>query len=146
PYANQIAEWSAIYKDIWTTLEDYTEGAYYKKARLPDGAAPTSFDHPLNLEYLQVVCASTLNLHTGKAGTHGPLLGNLRKEPVARVLEKALTHEPVSMNHLYFHGELPPLRTIAEQVGRADGQEIYFSASDMRLRWLDVALQNRRRF
>jgi hypothetical protein len=71
----------------------------------------------------------------------------LRKDGLERVLEKTLKRGPVSDDEVCFTtSTLPGVQQLAEDVGVKDGTKVYFSASEMRQCWLDLALVEYRRY
>ena len=147
PYADEIADLSVFWKDKWRNIADYTEGAYVLRAINGEESERLPWQFPVSEERIPVVCRSNLDVYSGAAGNYESYHGNLRQDGVEQVLEKALKRGPVSDDDIYFTAiTLPAVHQLAEEVGVKDGTKVYFSAAEMRLRWLDIALADYRRY
>ena len=145
PLSARIAELSVVYKEKWAHLDACTEAAYFERASKDNGEAEAEFRPAPSSEHIQLVCRDNFDLHTGSPNTYGTLHGNLTREPGRDVFRKAVAHEPVSGQNLYFSGtDFPPIGMLAGQVADRLGRKIYFFAPNMCLRWLDLALESGR--
>jgi hypothetical protein len=145
PYAGEIAASSIFWRDKWRSLADRTESAYVDRALHEITVEEDPWQWPASPDHVSVVCRPNLDVYSGIAGTYGRCHGNLREDGADAVLKRALEYGSVSADALYFATDaVPPVSELAAQVGATDGTRIYFTAAEMRLRWLDLALAGRR--
>jgi hypothetical protein len=146
-YADEIAALSVVWKDKWRNLSAYTEGAYVTRALTGHEIEGEPWQYPVSEERIPVVCRSDLDIYSGCAGNYESYHGNLRKDGAEQVLEKALKRGSVSDDEVYFTTSTQPaVQQLAEDVGDKDGTKLYFSAWEMRQRWLDLVLADYRRY
>jgi hypothetical protein len=146
PLAADLSATAAWGKEKWLDLETRTEAAYYVKAleKASDSDQKWMYTEPNSIA---LVCRSNLDLHSGKAGTYGPLHGNLSLEKAGQVFEKAVERGSIPSEALYFSTDnVPPVSKLAEWVGDPKGHKIYLEAPSIRWRWLDLALSAHRRY
>lgn len=144
--ADTIREMSLFYRDKWANLDACTEAAYYQKTLRGEGEEQ-DWSFPASDDYVNLVCRSNFDLHSGKAGIYGPRHGNLREDDMRQVFEKAVECGVVPDEALYFSTNLiPSVSELARQFGDPIGHKIYFLAPDMRRCWLDRALVSYRKY
>lgn len=147
PLVDVITSQTPFWREVWSNLAAYTEAAYVEKALSGDDAQAQDWQHFAPNDDISVVCRSNLDVYSGSAGNYECFHGNLRRGNPEEVLQKAVERGPVSLDDIYFTTRvLPSVRELAERVGDAEGRRIYFSASEMRFRWLDLALPEYRRY
>jgi hypothetical protein len=146
-YAEEIAELSVFWKEKWRNIASFTEGAYVDLALGSHDDSATTWQYPASSVDISIVCRSNLDVYSGTAGNYESFHGNLRNDGVERVFQKMLERVPVSADDLYFKTSvLPTVQELAAEVGIKQGTRIYFSAVEMRQRWLDIALADYRRY
>ncbi|MDF1514573.1 MAG: hypothetical protein P1S60_12260 [Anaerolineae bacterium] len=146
PYAEVIANLSHFWKDKWRTIEAYTEMAYVAQALDPQQMARQTWQYPVAAGIVPVVCRSNLDVYSGGAGNYERFHGNLRVDGVEMVFKRAVDRGPVPNDELFLGLQtVPTVAELAESVGKAHGTRIYFSAVEMRQRWLDLAFVDYRR-
>ena len=140
PYAETLQRASVFYKDKWGDLSKYTEAHYVQAALHPQNNDSTDWTGGIDESYINLVCKSNQDLHSGRPGMYGPCHGNLAKGDIGHVLRLALEAGPYSTEKLYFPDlKIPAMADLAREFGNPTGQRVYFIAPDMRLRWLDLA-------
>lgn len=140
PYAGMFAEESSWHKEAWRDLDKCTEAYYVDQALSNQGSEEVKWSY-FNPNATELVCRNNLDLHTGYAGTYGPLHGNLGRDDMQATFGKALKAGPLRFERLYFpEGDIPPVPELARRWGDPKGQRVYMSAVDVRLRWLDLEL------
>lgn len=145
PLASKVLDISLFHRDFWENLEGHTEAAYVAKALGKSGMEKEDWNPAVSR--LRLVCRPTLELRSGAAGLYGPLHGDLRQNDTSRLFWKAVKCGPFSDGQLYFSADVfPSVQTLAEEFGDPYAEKMYFSASDMRLRWLDLALPECRKY
>lgn len=132
--------------NYWTNPEEYTEAAYVKKA-LKNPEEFTKYNVSDKNEFV-LVCTHNFDIYLGKGSMYEKFVGNLKRDGVQEVLNRALNIELSSSNlSLYFNtNELPSPQELAQTVGNPEGQKLYFSeCPEMYRRWLDLALEKYRK-
>lgn len=147
PLVEKIVYLSPFHREQWEHLEMCTEAAYVNKA-LGNGEDDEShWVYPTMPDAVPLVCRRNLDVYSGMAGLYGSFHGNARADGIDHVLRAGLEEGPCSMDTLHFSiDRIPSVRSLAEQVGDPQGQNIYFKAPDIRQRWLDVALAAYRKY
>ncbi len=141
PVAATIAELSIFWKEMWRNLEAYTEGAYVVQASGDQGSGAQTWVYTPTADQISIVCRNNLDVYSGIPGNYERFHGNLREQGAEAVFHRAMERGPVSNDALYFGSDaLPSVQELAAEVGAAQGMRIYFSAVEMRQRWLDLAL------
>lgn len=148
PVAERIASCTSWPNDkaFWQpeSLIQHTEGAFVNRA-LAEADDATWLAAP-DPSVIRLVCRPTLDLHTGVAGAHGRLHGNLRDD-AAGVFERAIEQSSAVESSLYFKAQhLPPIKALAQKQGDSAGQKIHFNADSIAAYWLDHALADQRRY
>jgi len=131
-------------RDDWQSL---LEAAWYRKA-LASGVDRKEWTFPLPTDLVELVVRPDLSAYRGIAGIYGTSYGNLRSDPIATVLGRAMADgETTDSLPLYFSApSIPPPAEAAQKVGNPGGQKLYFHAADVYTRWLDLALEAYRRY
>jgi len=147
PYAEEIRQRSVVCKEQWASLSEHTEAAWYHKA-MASGVDRKEWTFPLPTGLVELVVRPDLSAYRGIAGIYGTSYGNLRSDPIATVLGRAMADgETTDSLPLYFSApSIPPPAEAAQKVGNPDGQKLYFHAADVYTRWLDLALEAYRRY
>jgi hypothetical protein len=87
-----------------------------------------------------LVCRPNLDVYRGDAGHYTKRYGNLRREGVDEVLNRALADGACSHEELWFTPEqLLPVQEVAARFGDAQGQRIHIGPDSIRHWWLDCA-------
>lgn len=134
PFAPEIQRRSLFYKEQWASLEQWTEGAWVRRAL--DGEWPTYPDDAD--ERVRLVCRQTFDIHFGRAGLHGERFGNLRADGVDTTMERALVARGRSLDELWFDPKrMPSVGELALRSGKAEGTGLHFDGDSMRYLWLD---------
>jgi hypothetical protein len=135
PIAGEIARWSTFYRQQWADIASWSEGAWVQRAVF--GQWP-ELKSDVDLGAL-LVLRPNLDLHFGRAGDYGERFGNLTRDGLDAVLERALSAMDWSMDEVWFHPEeLLPIADAA-RFGDPAGTGIHFSADSVRYLWLDRA-------
>jgi len=131
-------------RDDWQSL---LEAAWYRKA-LASGVDRKEWTFPLPTDLVELVVRPDLSAYRGIAGIYGTSYGNLRSDPIATVLGRAMADgETTDSLPLYFSApSIPPPAEAAQKVGNPGGQKLYFHAADVYTRWLDLTLEAYRRY
>jgi hypothetical protein len=146
-YADEIAELSIFWKEKWQNISAYTEGAYVNLVLNGQDINAQTKQYPASDSHITIVCRSNLDVYSGAAGNYVDFHGNLRRDDAQTVFERALARGPVSDDERYFTTNgLPTVKELAQKAGIKDGSRIYFSAVEMRQRWMDIALTDYRRY
>lgn len=146
-HSDGIAALSVFWKDKWRNLAAYTEGAYVTRALLGHEGEAEPWQYSPSNDYLPVVCRSNLDVYSGQAGSYENYHGNLRTDGSEMVFQRVLDRGAVFADEIYFTTPLlPSVQELAAHVGMQDGPKIYFSAAEMRHRWLDLAMVDHRRY
>jgi len=147
PYAEEIRQRSVVCKEQWASLSEHTEAAWYHKA-MASGVDRKEWTFPLPTGLVELVVRPDLSAYRGIAGIYGTSYGNLRSDPIATVLGRAMADgETTDSLPLYFSApSIPPPAEAAQKVGNPGGQKLYFHAADVYTRWLDLALEAYRRY
>lgn len=148
PVAERIAEctnWPNL-KAFWQAenLSEQTEAAYVRRANAEtDDATWLAAPDP---SMIQLVCRPNMDLHTGVAGAHGILHGNLR-EDADGVFARAIEQGNAIEGSLYFKAQLlPSIKSLAQKHGNVAGQKLHPNTDSMAACWLDLALADQRRY
>jgi hypothetical protein len=139
PIAQRVLKHTPHDRQAWSSPGSYTEAAWVRRAR--DGSWPEipEWDGPR----YRLVCRPNLDLHTGTTGIYRHRHGNMRRDGVRAVLERALADGPISREQLYFPGPAPPVPDLATLAGDAESTAIHFDATSARDLWLDRQRQTR---
>ena len=149
PLVDRVSSTSSpfFHRDRWEHLEARTEATYCDKALQDSEEHDQGWSSFVRPNYINLVCRSNLDLHSGNAGLYGPLHGNLKTDGAEQVFEKALDGGSISEESLYFStSTIPSIYELAQEFGDTRGQKIYFHPASMRYRWLDLALAEYRRY
>ena len=146
-FAPAVAELSVFWREKWRNLPEYTEAAYVAQALQSQDSDAQVWQFLPSADPIGLVCRGNLDVYSGRAGYYERFHGNLCRDGVEVVFQSALERGAVSDDAPYFSTEaLPTVQDLAAKVGDAQGGRIYFSALEMRQRWLDVALPEYRRY
>ena len=133
--AADISRWSTFYREHWSSLRLWTEGAWVRRAMADDW--PIS-KPDIDFGSL-LVLRPNLDLHFGRAGDYGERFGNLRRDGIDAVFASALAAAARSVDEIWFERDhLLPVAEAARH-GNPDGGGIHFSADSVRFLWLDRA-------
>ncbi|MGH3152861.1 MAG: hypothetical protein ACRDOB_19335 [Streptosporangiaceae bacterium] len=141
PIAARIPQFSPFHREVWSSLEAYTEAAWVRRALAGDWPA----EPDPSTQFLELVCRPNLDIHTGTAGWYRQRHGNLRRDGAQAVLSQALAHGGRSADSLWFDLDpLPGAADLAAQHGNSRGKPVHFTATSVRYLWLDRAQRGRR--
>lgn len=135
PIAEGVLTVSGLRRDAWSDLPSHTEASWVLRAL--DGAWPRASRARQPGRHL--VCRPNLDLYTGTTGAYRRRHGNLRRDGVARVLERAVAAGPISVEAIYFSDDDIGTSELASRWGDTGGQRVYFEPDSVRYRWLDLA-------
>jgi len=140
PYAQSISEATMWHRDFWSSLDKHTEGYYVNHMLANPEPGETTWPDPDPI-HIPIVCRSNFDLRVGKAGSRGPLYGNLRKDDPQAVLRKAVEAAPYSYLAWCIPGEeVPSPLELVQGWGNPEGQKVYMRAWDLHMRLSDLAL------
>jgi hypothetical protein len=147
PVTETISRTQAWGGEWWLDMESRTEASYCAQALAgdwPDAEYRTK--KPME-KGMGCVCTSDLDLHSGTAFLHGKLHGNLRTDDAREVFKRAFAHGSVPWESLFFSTDArPTVQELARTHGDQIGHRVYRDRDQMRLRWLDLALEEHRMF
>jgi len=125
---------TAFWRRFWYELPDrHTESWYVRQAL--EGTWP---DEPA-YRLISLVCCPNLDIYRGFAGQYTRRYGNLRRDGVDDVLNRALADGACSHEELWFTREqLLPVQEVAARFGDQKSQRIH-DADSVRHWWLDCA-------
>ena len=147
PLADSIATSTKFDKDVWLDLGAHTEKAYVQKALNGQEGDPPRWTFREGGQSNDIVCRANMDVHCGRAGLYGQLVGNLKQDDPGQVFRDAIAQCPYPDDTLYFSTEdIPPVHELAAAYGDPRGQKIYKHPASMRNRWLDLALAGDRRY
>ncbi len=127
---------TAFWRRFWQELpQQHTESWYVQQALA--GTWPDEEKIPLRI---WLVCRLNLDVYRGFAGQYVKLYGNLRRDGVDQVLDRAVADGVSSHDELWFPGEqLLPVQELAARFGDAQGQRIHDHSVSIRYWWLECA-------
>ena len=141
PVADRITDLMHL-PDRWASPETRTEAAYVRQALAGDWpAAPDRTPGELAL-----ICRPDLDVYSGLAGLYRKRHGNLRRDGIATVLDRALAYGRQSDDELWFgSAPLPAPDELAARYGDAAGLGVHLSPGSVRYLWLDRAHRQARK-
>ena len=147
PIADRLQEHTAFRKDRWANVKALTEAAHVAAARSEGTDEADWLPGATTPDNTRLICRPDQNLHSGTAGLHGQLHGNLRRDRPEHVFQRALDCGEFREESLCFSADsLPSVEELARDVGDPRGTRIYPHPRSMRWRWLDPALAAHRRY
>ena len=140
PFAESIAEAKGFHTEFWTSLEQHTEGYYVNHILANPESSEAAWPDPDPIN-IPLVCRNNFDLRVGKAGSSGPLFGNLMEDDIQTVLREAVKGAPYSYLAWYIPGEeVPSPLELVRGWGNPEGQKVYMRAWDLYMRLSDLAL------
>ena len=140
PYARSISESTEFKRDFWSNLDQHTEGYYVNRILANPESSEAAWPEPDPIN-ISLVCRSNFDLRVGKAGSRGPLYGNLREDDILTVLREAVEGAPYSYLAWCIPGEdVPSPLKLVRRWGNPEGQKVYMRAWDLYMRLSDLAL------
>jgi hypothetical protein len=124
-----------FWRRFWHELPNMHTEAWYVSQVLAGGWP----DEP---EYrsISLVCRPTLDVYRGVAGQYTRRYGNLRRDGVDEVLNRALADGASPRDEIWFTREqLLPVQELAARFGHAHSQRIHMYPESLRHWWLDRA-------
>jgi len=144
PFADVILSHATYNQEKWSRLESLTEAAYVRQA-LDEGSESAWLPYQ-DAVHISLACTHTLDIYAGAfncRGYYGKHLGNLKDDDAREILRRAIDADPVPYEDIFFpDAKLPSVRELASTIADPQGQKLYFNRGNMRVRWLDLALNN----
>ena len=126
---------TAFWRRFWYELPDKHTEAWYVRQAL-EGTWPDEPSH----RWISLVCRPNLDVYRGFAGQYTRRYGNLRRDGVDEVLNRAVADGASSDDEIWFTQEqLLPVQELAERFGQPHSHRIHGHSVSIRYWWLECA-------
>jgi hypothetical protein len=119
----------------WNDLASFTEAAWIRRALADEWPHEPRSGLPGH----HLVCRTNLDLFTGVHGAYRQHHGNLRRDGVEQVIERAFAAATTTPEALYFPDASATTAELATRFGDPNGTKVYWGSTELRYRWLDQA-------